>query len=46
MGSMTRDCRVRMELEAAEEAARFLGGKPLSCPVPESEYALAEKIVF
>lgn len=40
MGSMTRDCRARMELEATQEAIRFLQGEPLCSPVPESEYLL------
>lgn len=39
MGSATRDCRLRMELEAAREVVRFFKGEPLACPVPESEYA-------
>lgn len=38
MGSMAYDCRVRMEIEATEEAVRFLRGERLSQPVPESEY--------
>jgi len=42
MGSMTADCRVRMEIEATEEAIRFLNGEPFVTPVPASEYALAE----
>jgi D-3-phosphoglycerate dehydrogenase len=41
MGSMTRDCRLRMEIEAAEEAARFARGEPFHSPVPENEYAIA-----
>jgi D-3-phosphoglycerate dehydrogenase len=41
MGSMTRDCRLRMEIEAAEEAARFARGEPFKCPVPEAEYIIA-----
>ena len=39
MGSATRDCRLRMELEAAQEVVRHFKGQPFSCPVPESEYA-------
>jgi D-3-phosphoglycerate dehydrogenase len=39
MGSMSEDCRARMELEATEEALRFLKGEPLLNLVPESEYA-------
>ncbi len=38
MGSGTRDCRLRMELEAAQEVVRCFKGQPFSCPVPESEY--------
>jgi D-3-phosphoglycerate dehydrogenase len=39
MGSMSEDCRARMEIEATEEAIRFLRGEPLLHLVPESEYA-------
>jgi len=38
MGSMSIDCRTRMEIEATEEALRFLTGKPLEGIVPEEEY--------
>jgi D-3-phosphoglycerate dehydrogenase len=38
MGSMSVDCRTRMEIEATEEAVRFLTGKPLSSEVPQAEY--------
>jgi len=38
MGSMSVDCRSRMEIEATEEAVRFLTGKPLRGLVPEEEY--------
>lgn len=38
MGSMSIDCRTRMEIEATEEAVKFLTGKPLSNEVPEFEY--------
>jgi D-3-phosphoglycerate dehydrogenase len=38
MGSMSVDCRTRMEIEATEEAARYIQGLPLECPVPEDEY--------
>jgi D-3-phosphoglycerate dehydrogenase len=41
MGSATRDCRLRMELEAAQEVVRYFKRQPFACPVPESEY-LAE----
>jgi D-3-phosphoglycerate dehydrogenase len=40
MGSMSVDCRTRMEIEATEEAVRFLQGKPLQSPVPAQEYEL------
>lgn len=40
MGSMSVDCRTRMEREATEEAVRFLTGKPLEGLVPEHEYAV------
>ena len=38
MGSMSIDCRTRMEIEATEEAVRFLTGKALKGLVPEDEY--------
>lgn len=38
MGSMSVDCRTRMEIEATEEAVRFLTGKPLQGLVPPEEY--------
>ena len=38
MGSMSVDCRTRMELEATKEAVRFINGKPLRSVVPEEEY--------
>jgi D-3-phosphoglycerate dehydrogenase len=38
MGSMSVDCRTRMEIEATEEAVRFLTGKPLEGVVPTEEY--------
>jgi D-3-phosphoglycerate dehydrogenase len=40
MGSMTEDCRTRMETEAVEEAVRFIQGQPLLQPVPDVEYDL------
>ncbi|MBI1868044.1 MAG: phosphoglycerate dehydrogenase [Methylocystis sp.] len=43
MGSMTRDCRLRMEVEAAEEVVRFAQGRPLSSPAPDAEYDLAAR---
>ena len=38
MGSMSVDCRARMELEATQEAVRFLRNEPLQNPVPDEEY--------
>lgn len=38
MGSMSIDCRTRMEIEATEEAVRFLTGKTLEGLVPDDEY--------
>ena len=40
MGSMSEDCRIKMEVEATEEAARHIQGLPLKCVVPDSEYFL------
>ena len=41
MGSMSQDCRSRMEIEATEEAVRFLRKEPLKGIVPQSEYEIA-----
>ena len=38
MGSMSIDCRTRMEIEATEEAVRFIQNEPLMSEVPEDEY--------
>ncbi|MBI3773324.1 MAG: phosphoglycerate dehydrogenase [Gammaproteobacteria bacterium] len=38
MGSMSIDCRTRMEIEATEEAVRFLTGQPLQSEVSQVEY--------
>ena len=38
MGSMSVDCRTRMEIEATQEAVRFLVGETLQSLVPENEY--------
>lgn len=38
MGSMSIDCRTRMEIEATEEAVRFFSGQPLKGLVPLDEY--------
>ncbi len=42
MGSMSVDCRTRMELEATEEVIRFLSGNPLKSLVPEEEYEVRQ----
>ena len=43
MGSMSIDCRTRMEIEATEEAVRFLTNQPLEGVVPNEEYAVQER---
>ena len=43
MGSMTNDCRARMEIEATEEALRFVKGEKLLLTVPEEEYMIQSK---
>ncbi len=43
MGSMSVDCRARMEIEATEEAVRFLTGAELQSSVPEEEYEVQRK---
>ena len=40
MGSMSTDCRNRMELEATQDVLRFIENKNLINPVPESEYKI------
>jgi len=44
MGSMSIDCRTRMEIEATEEAVRFLQGKKLQSIVPAEEYDLQKEL--
>lgn len=44
MGSMSIDCRIRMEIEATEEAVRFLTGRKLQSTVPEEEYLLQKSL--
>ena len=46
MGSMSVDCRNRMEYEATEEVIRFLSGKRLERIVPPSEYQLQSNQVL
>ena len=43
MGSMSIDCRARMEIEATEEAVRFLTGKKLEGRVSEGEYEVQRR---
>jgi D-3-phosphoglycerate dehydrogenase len=43
MGSMSVDCRSAMEIEATEEAIRFITGQPLKCLVPYGEYEIRRK---
>jgi len=38
IGSMSADCRAQMEIEATEEAIRFILSEPLKSPVPGKEY--------
>ena len=38
MGSMSIDCRTRMEIEATEEVVKFINNKPLKNIVPSEEY--------
>ena len=45
LGSMTRDCRARMEIEATDEAIRYSRNAPFRNPVPESEYELAANMM-
>ncbi|MEE9276011.1 MAG: NAD(P)-dependent oxidoreductase, partial [bacterium] len=40
MGSMSEDCRMRMEIEATENALAFLRGEAVRDIVPEFEYDL------
>ena len=44
MGSMSEDCRARMEIEATENALCFLRGEPVPIPVPEFEYGLRARM--
>lgn len=40
MGSMSVDCRTKMEIEATAEAVRLLTDQPLQSAVPEAEYEM------
>ena len=39
MGSMTTECRARMEIEATQEVIRFASGQSLESEVPPEEYS-------
>ena len=43
MGSMSEDCRTRMEIEATEEAIRFASDKELMSIVPNEEYEVQQQ---
>ena len=45
MGSMSIDCRTRMEIEATEEAVRYFAGEKLLALVPQSEYLVRKAIL-
>ena len=40
MGSMSLDCRSQMEIEATEEAIRFIKGDDLLSEIPQDEYEI------
>ena len=44
MGSMSEDCRSRMELEAVEEVLRFSRGEALLREIPEDEFLRAQGV--
>ena len=44
MGSMSDDCRERMELEATQEVIRFAQGEALKQEVPVSEYEIQDML--
>jgi D-3-phosphoglycerate dehydrogenase / 2-oxoglutarate reductase len=45
MGSMSEDCRERMELEATQEVIRLSQGAPLMQEVPELEYQIQDMLL-
>lgn len=45
IGSASRECRAKMELESVEEIIRFFNNKELLSPVPEAEYILQNQEV-
>lgn len=44
MGSMSVDCRTRMEIEATAEVVRFHKNQSLACEVPEHEYQIQANV--
>lgn len=44
MGSMSVDCRSRMEIEATEEVVRYFSGNNLKNIVPETEYNMQSEM--
>ncbi len=40
IGSMSLDCRERMEIEATEDVVRYFRGESLRNPAPDSEYEI------
>jgi D-3-phosphoglycerate dehydrogenase len=44
MASCTDDCRLQMEVEAAQEVIRYFRGEPYATPVPESEYLIQSEL--
>ena len=45
MGSMSEDCRTKMEIEATKEAVRFIKGEVLENLVPIEEYEIQRQSV-
>jgi D-3-phosphoglycerate dehydrogenase / 2-oxoglutarate reductase len=43
MGSMSVDCRTRMEIDATNEVVGFLTGKTLDSEVPQEEFDVQNK---
>ena len=43
MGSMSEDCRSKMEIQATEETISFLKGKGLQRMVPQEEYYVQQQ---
>jgi D-3-phosphoglycerate dehydrogenase len=45
MGSMSLDCRTRMEIESTEEVVRFLTSEALESEVPQDEYEVQRQCI-